>query len=453
MMHTSKDAIYDLLGVGIGPSNLSTAALLNEIEGMSSHFYDAKPEFNWHPGMLFPEASIQVSYLKDLVSLVDPTNPWSFINFLVRNKRIYRFVTAAFPCVRRKEFNQYYRWACTGLDNLSFGTKVEALHFERDHFVLQHEGGSRKARNIALGTGLSKRLPHCLEPLQSGRVLHAIDFLKKQPDYKDKRVVIIGGGQSGAELFNHLIADTKNLPAKLHWVSGRANMLPIDDSPFANEYFFPGYSDYFFQLKRAEKKQLVQEQNLASDGINHDLLQSIYQQLYHIEVIEGRKQLAELLVNHRVTDTKHIEDSYTLFVQKSEQAAPKTIEADIVICATGFEYRIPALLEPLMDRIKLQEGHYVFRDDYSIEWDGPAANKIFVQNGARNARGVADPNLSLMAWRSAKIINSVMGHEHFDMAGQSCVIDWQQTQAVSKGTNGHQHIHIPIGKSIDNDLL
>lgn len=71
----------DLIGIGIGPSNLSTAALLDPLKEINSIFFDCKQEFQWFPGMLFPEATIQVSWLKDLVTLVDPTSRHLFLSF------------------------------------------------------------------------------------------------------------------------------------------------------------------------------------------------------------------------------------------------------------------------------------------------------------------------------------------------------------------------------------
>jgi lysine N6-hydroxylase len=41
-------------------------------------------------------------------------------------------------------------------------------------------------------------------------------------------------------------------------------------------------------------------------------------------------------------------------------------------------------------------------------------------------RGVADPNLSLMAWRSAVIANSLLGRAIYDVNGESSVFDFDR---------------------------
>jgi lysine N6-hydroxylase len=43
-------------------------------------------------------------------------------------------------------------------------------------------------------------------------------------------------------------------------------------------------------------------------------------------------------------------------------------------------------------------------------------------------RGIADPNLSLMAWRSAIIANSLLGREAYDVKGESSVFDLDKTR-------------------------
>ncbi|PZQ93149.1 MAG: lysine 6-monooxygenase, partial [Flavobacterium psychrophilum] len=67
--------MYDVIGIGIGPSNLSTAALMQPLgTTITSVFFDDKQEFSWHPGLMFPDAKLQVSILKDLVTMIDPTS-------------------------------------------------------------------------------------------------------------------------------------------------------------------------------------------------------------------------------------------------------------------------------------------------------------------------------------------------------------------------------------------
>ena len=86
-----QDKIYDLIGVGIGPFNLGLAALSEPITGFDTLFLDMADGFNWHPGMLLDHATMQTSFIADLVTLANPTSPYSFLNFAKQSGRLYAF--------------------------------------------------------------------------------------------------------------------------------------------------------------------------------------------------------------------------------------------------------------------------------------------------------------------------------------------------------------------------
>ena len=48
---TTQTAPPDLAGLGIGPFNLSIAALLTEQPQCNTSFFGAKETFNWHLGI------------------------------------------------------------------------------------------------------------------------------------------------------------------------------------------------------------------------------------------------------------------------------------------------------------------------------------------------------------------------------------------------------------------
>ncbi|MEO6723472.1 MAG: SidA/IucD/PvdA family monooxygenase [Ferruginibacter sp.] len=419
-------ATIDLAGIGVGPSNLSTAALLHPVKDIASIFFDGKKEFQWFPGMLFPEATIQVSWLKDLVTLVDPTSKFSFLAFLAYKKRMYRFSMARYPKVKRREFNQYFQWVSQSLPNLSFDTMVEEVKFKNNLFSVKHSKGETRAKNIVIAAGQTANIPSFVRPYICSSIFHATQFIKESISAGDKRVIVVGGGQSGAEIVNQLLINRSELPASICWLSRRSNFLPIDDSPFTNEFFTPSYSDYFYQLPDNEKRKLIGEQSLASDGISLELLEDIYRNLYEVEMIEGKGKIAKLNFNHALVDFKKEGSGWALYCKNTTTEVINKHNADIVIFATGFEYKPPPFLESLEGRLKTKEKGFEINEDFCIQWDGPAENKIFIQNGARHVRGVADPNLSLVAWRSAKIINSLAGRKVYDIENESSVFNWNE---------------------------
>jgi lysine N6-hydroxylase len=427
------DEILDVAGVGIGPFNLSVAALMQPLKELRACFYERAPEFQWHSGLLFPEATIQVSFLKDLVTPADPTNPYSFVAFLFATKRLYRFINAGFPRVMRTEFNQYLRWVCASLTNLRMGCPVEAISVEGNTFALNLGGEVVHAKNIVLGSGVVPAIPECARPHLSQNVFLATQYLNRNIKTAGKRVTVIGGGQTGAEVFYHLICDSANLPKQVNWVSRRPNFLPLDESPFTNELFTPNYSDFFFSLPEKEKPMILAQQKLASDGVSESSLQMIYRRLYELEFLNCKKYAARLYPNCKLVDMSPVGDgSWALVVGDDYLGRCETIISDVIVLCTGTEFKVPQYLEPMLDRIPLERGHFIIRDDFSIEWDGPRSLRIYVQNAARHARGVSDPNLSLMAWRSAKIINSLVGRYVYDIEDNSSVFDWSPCEIASK---------------------
>lgn len=76
-------------------------------------------------------------------------------------------------------------------------------------------------------------------------------------------------------------------------------------------------------------------------------------------------------------------------------------------------HRVPArghgLPRPLAGRLEHEGEELRVDEDYAVRWDGPADRRIFVQNGVRGQRGLADPNLSLNAWRSRRIADRLCG--------------------------------------------
>lgn len=68
--------VHDLIGIGFGPSNVAMSIAVTEHnarvgrqESVTAHFFEQQPRFGWHRGMLIDDATMQVSFLKDLVTL------------------------------------------------------------------------------------------------------------------------------------------------------------------------------------------------------------------------------------------------------------------------------------------------------------------------------------------------------------------------------------------------
>ncbi|MDH2425013.1 SidA/IucD/PvdA family monooxygenase [Sphaerisporangium sp. TRM90804] len=402
--------VYDYAAVGVGPANLSLAALGDNVENLRGVHLEARESAAWHPGLLLPEATLQVSPLKDLVTLVDPTSRYSFLAFLAAEGRLYRFLTARFPSVLRTEFDQYLQWASRTIPSIEFGVEVRSVSQRDGDFVLRWEHGEVTARNVVLGTGQTPFVPACMRPHLCSEVFHAGQYLLRRRELSDRAVTVVGGGQSGAEIVRHLMRLAEP-PRSIDWITRRPGLLPMDDSPFTNEYFFPGYAREFHGLPETSRRELLAEQKYASDGIDLATLEDIYRERYRHECLLGRKNWLRLMCRSEVRGCERLSHGWQLEVQGPE---PALVRSDVVILATGYEYRLPAFMRDLAPRLAKTAEGLVVGEDFSLALDGRARGRVFLQNGARHAWGVADPNLSLLSWRSAVILNAILGYRRYN---------------------------------------
>ncbi len=433
-----RDRPLDLVGIGLGPSNLSLAALAAPLAELRGRFFERRRSFAWHPGLLFPDSTITVSFVKDLVTLVDPTSPYSFLSFLASQRRLYQFVNADLPSVSRWEFDQYYRWVSGLLPSVRFGREARAVRLDGGCLVVDLGADEVRTRNVVVGTGPRPKVPAFVRPHLGPRVLHAERLLIDRPTLKGRSVVVVGGGQTGAEVFAEALADRDALPLAVHWVTRRTGFLALDESPFADELFAPGYSEFFYGLDAAERARLLEEQKLASDGITQGLLQRIYRKLYELDHLAPGRRVYGLHAGWELTALTPRSGGWLLDLEDRARERRRAVYGDVIVLCTGYESVLPDCLAPLRGAISMQGDEPTVRRDFSLEWDGPPGLGLYVQNGARSRRGIADPNLGLTPWRSAVILNSVLGREVYDLGPFSSVFDWNGSQDLpqQKGTTG-----------------
>lgn len=425
----------DLAGVGIGPFNLSLAALLSHAarpeqpDGLTYRFFEQKPSFSWHPGMMLPGAKLQTSCLKDLVTPILPTSPFSFVNYLVTNRRIYDYLSGNFEETSRLEFSDYLAWAAAHIAGLDFGQKVLAVEDNGDAFALRFSNRPPiHARHLTVGTGTVPAVPDCATPYLGERCFHASRLLTEPRNLTGKTVAVIGGGQTGAEVFLHSLQGTFGQPAKTVWLSRRATFEPLDETPFTNGYFTPGYVSVFHGLPLINRQTSMQAQKLASDGISPVTLKQIYEAVYEQYYIAKNADSLALMPGRELIDMEDQRQGsrgFKLTARNGLSGETETCFADVVILCTGFTTSLPDCLGAITDRLALDgDGHVILGRHYQAQWDGPSDRRIYVQNGGRQSHGIADPQLSLMAWRSAVIINHLFGHTVFDTSGGASLLHW-----------------------------
>ena len=421
----------DLAGVGIGPFNLSLAALLAPAADTAVRFFDRRPHFAWHPGLMLPDARLQTSFLKDLVTAVDPTSPYSFLAYLVERRRFYEFVNADFKAVSRLEFSDYLAWAARRVPGLYFGTTVHEVRFEDGAFRVATDGEAVAARNLCVAQGQQPFSPAWARDADAERCFHAAEILDRRPAVGGLRVAIVGGGQTGAEVFLTLARGHFGDPRSIAWISRRPNFEPLDETHFTNEYFSPGYLRHFHGLPEARRTSVLAGQKLASDGISPSTLEELYQLLYRDRHLTDKDAGYLLLPGREAIALQRDGAAMRISARSPMAEGLETVDADLVILCTGYHSVFPQVLKPLAERLDLDAAERPRLDPhFRVLWDGPSDRRIYLQNYARHSHGIADPQLSLMAWRSAVIANDLLGGRRYDVDDLASPITWHRASSA-----------------------
>ncbi|MBB4380280.1 hypothetical protein GGD61_004958 [Bradyrhizobium sp. SBR1B] len=167
----------DVIGVGIGPLNLSLAALI-EPTPLRALFLEKRNTLVWHPGLVLPNSRLQVSS-----------------------------------------------------DGYRISTKTTTY----------------LARAVVVGVGVEPKIPDCARSLPCETVYHAADYLERQRPHAAEHVLVVAGGQSGAEIIEDIL--TRSASTQITWATSRSSLFSMDDNSFVNEACTPAYSRRFHARK------------------------------------------------------------------------------------------------------------------------------------------------------------------------------------------------------------
>ncbi|MDT0544397.1 MULTISPECIES: SidA/IucD/PvdA family monooxygenase [Streptomyces] len=415
----------DLAGIGIGPFNLSLAALAHGVPSLRTAFYEQRPAFQWHSGLLVDGARVQVPFLGDLVTLADPASPWTFLNYLKAHERLFPFYLSERFHIERAEYEDYCRWVSHHLPSLHFGHQIDAVRWNHDHLLFEidfteldargqalHMGRSY-TRSLVLGVGTEPHVPAPLCPLVDAPgvpVIHSADYLQHREQLlATGHVTVVGSGQSGAEVFLDLLRNRPPGAEGLHWLTRTPAFAPMEYSKLGLEHFTPDYTRYFHALPECVRDQLLRRQWQLYKGIAHDTMTEIHDELYR-RARQGGWPDAVLTPDVTVRTAGRIADArLELHLEHRQQGTRSRHTTEAVVLATGYrERRIETLIAALDPYIRRDSRERPRIDEHHrIVLDPIVKGSIYVQNAERHSHGVGAPDLGLAAWRSAVILNSL----------------------------------------------
>ncbi|MBD2783352.1 lysine N(6)-hydroxylase/L-ornithine N(5)-oxygenase family protein [Xenorhabdus sp. DI] len=414
--------IYDFIAIGIGPFNLGLACLVQPISGVSSLFIDQKPAFDWHPGMMLENSTMQTPFMADLVTLASPTHPLSFLNYIKQKGRIYSFYIRESFFLMRKEYNQYCQWAAEQLSNLRFNTRVESISHDAasSHYILHctdtitGEKYEFFCKKLVLGTGPSSYIPKCCRPFTQWIATSGNYLKNKSALQKKKSITVLGSGQSAAEIFYDLLGDIDVYGYQLNWVTRSPRFFPLEYTKLTLEMTSPEYVDYFYGLPENKRDALNRTQKSLYKGINSSLINEIFDLMY-TKRLNGKLNAA-LYTNSELRQVRHIAtgsdtaEKLVLDLFQQEQEAEFSLATEGLVLATGYQYQTPDFIEGIRHLIRWdKKGRYDVQRNYSIDRN----NEIFVQNVELHTHGFVTPDLGMASYRNSRLIQEITGNEHY----------------------------------------
>jgi lysine N6-hydroxylase len=408
---------HDFIAIGLGPYNLGLACLTEPIDELDGLFLESRPEFDWHPGMLLDFATLQVPFMADLVTMADPTSPYSFLNYLKQVGRLYPFYIREQFYPFREEYNEYCRWAAARLRTVRYGQEVTRVAYDSANglytvHALRSDTGEtvrHRARHLVLGTGTPPYVPDACRGL-GGDALHNADYLGNKAALQDKEsITVVGSGQSAAEIYYDLLQETGPGGYRLTWVTRSPRFFPLEYTRLTLEMTSPEYVDYFHALPEETRYRLEAQQKGLFKGIDADLINGIHDLLYQKSV--KAPVPTQLFTGSELTAASYDEarGTYHLGLRHVEQERDFSITTQGLVLATGYHYEPPAFLEPVRDRIRFDgHGRFDIARNYSIDHTGRG---IFLQNGGTHAHSITSPDLGMGAYRNSWIIRELLGRE------------------------------------------
>lgn len=421
----------EFLGIGLGPFNLSLAALADPFVAEVPHaFLEKKTSFDWHPGMILPGTTLQVPFLADFVSMVAPTSRYSFLNYLHEHGRLYHFYFHESFHIPRAEYQHYGQWVSSQLVACRFGAQVDRVAFDGERFVVSTGTETLRAKKLVVGVGSKPWVPACVREHLGPKVFHSAHFASGVAAlHHAKRVAIIGSGQSAAECALHLLQE--NVPGReLVWYTRTDGFQPMEYSKLGlAQYFSPGYRSFFFQLAPEKKSAVLRGQDQLFKGISATTIAAIYDALYEATV-GGRPTPLTLCPLQELVACRKGAQGFELQFRNKWTEETSELAVDGLVLGTGYRSQELSFLDDLGVKSDA-EGRPIIDEDFRLAWEGDAQAAIYIQNAELHTHGVGAPDLGLGADRAARILNSIMNCEVYRVRDEAIFHQFQPRPMLS----------------------
>ncbi|MGZ6505453.1 MAG: SidA/IucD/PvdA family monooxygenase [Tumebacillaceae bacterium] len=416
----SVDVERDLIGVGAGPANLSLASLLTTarergLTSITATFFECEATVFWHSLQMFPGSLMQTEFYRDLVTPIDPTSKFSFLNYLKAKARLDQFFCSSTIYPTRREFEDYFRWVAGQIGEVIFGVDVNCVDFDATKNLFVVDAGSHGrcgTKHIVFGSGA--RPKSGVEQSRSYRIVDVSKLLAFTFPEVLNRILVVGGGQSAAECLSYLLERYSERPVRIDWVTSETSFRALDTSNFSRETFSTAYAQMFSILSSEARETINQDTKSVANGITPLCAQTLYQRLYrlrHFPPSDKACPVVHLQANTKVVATHEEPAGVSVTVLIVSTGKTDVVVYDCVILCTGLDDETileSSIIGPELRR-RLHKNQD--RDGYAVTWDGPPDRMIFLQSQNKVTHGLGDTSFVTAAGRNAAILNSIAGRE------------------------------------------
>jgi L-ornithine N5-monooxygenase len=412
-----KHRDVELLAIGGGPANLALAVALEELApdlAANSLIIEQAADVSWQQGLLFPEAESQVSFLKDLVTYRNPRSKFTFVNYLHSVGRLSDFINMGSFWPFRQEISEYFRWVARQLDRVRLECSQRCVavepfwadgHWPGGWLTRLADGSTVRSRHIVFGTGRDIYIPPVFDRIQRRRLIHSSEYrwrIAEIPSEIPYHVVVIGGAQSAAEMFDAVQRDLPNCRRTL--VMKSIAMKTYENSKFTNELYFPGFVDTFFSAQPAAREQILREMHTTNySALSASMLSKIYHDVY-LDRLAGKGAL-RVITMADVTAAEEDNGEIVLTVADRKAGGVEELRCDLVLLGTGYVREMPALVRRLATALGLDQIEVT--RNYRLRTPGTAAS-CYLQGVNEATHGIADSLLSVLAARAADITLDIL---------------------------------------------
>ncbi|WP_330230688.1 SidA/IucD/PvdA family monooxygenase [Nocardia sp. NBC_00508] len=417
------DHEVDILAIGAGPANLALAVAIEESAAPRlaerTLLLEQHPDVKWQRNLLLPWARSQVSFLKDLVTLRNPRSRFSFLNFLYERRRLDEFVNLSTFNPYRWELSEYQQWVAHSLEHVRVRYDARCARIEPRRTadgrligwtVTLADGDTIDCRDLVIGTGRDPHIPEVFRNLPADKVIHSTEYCTRIAGVaadRPIRPVVVGGAQSAAEMF---LAVHSDLPQSTPLMVMRSiGLQNYQTSKFVNELFFPSFVDEFYNCPPEVRGRILEEVHLTNyAGLAPPFLDELYSMLYQQRMLgQGRSAVRSMT---EVAAARMDGDEIVLELRDRKTGKLDSVRCDLVLLGTGYQQRMPAIVQQLGDRLGLTELAVSRR--YRLDLGESAWGAVYLQGVNEATHGISDTLISVLAHRSQDIVDDIVDRRH-----------------------------------------